>query len=104
MGAQGVAGDGEAEADAFSIGIAGGIEAGLSPEVASKLVIETIHGSAELLRRSADPVALRKMVTSPRGTTAAGIEKLEQHEFATAVQNAVLAAHARGIELGSEGA
>ena len=83
--------------------IAAGIEAGLSPEVASKLVIETIQGSAELLKRNADPILLRKMVTSPGGTTAAGIGELEEHGFATAVRNAVLAARARGIELGQEG-
>ena len=52
---------------------------------------------------SADPILLRKMVTSPGGTTAAGIGKLEEHGFATAVRNAVLAAQARGIELGQEG-
>ncbi|MEE2682060.1 MAG: pyrroline-5-carboxylate reductase [Planctomycetota bacterium] len=80
--------------------IAAGIESGLSPEISEKLVIETIHGSAELLRRRADPQLLRKMVTSPGGTTAAGIEQLEAHGVRNAVRNAVLAAKARGIELG----
>ena len=82
--------------------IAAGIEAGLSPEIAIKLVVETIHGSAELLKRSTDPQLLREMVTSPGGTTAAGIEQLEAHAVRTAVRNAVLAAKDRGVELGRE--
>ena len=74
--------------------------AGLAPEVAHKLVIETIHGSAALLRQDGDPESLRAKVTSPGGTTAAGIQQLEKQELRAAMQAAVEAARARGIELG----
>ena len=79
-----------------------GIRAGLSPDIARTLVIETIRGSAELLKQGGDPVALRKMVTSPGGTTAAGIEQLEQHDLHGTMRDAVRAAHARSEELGRE--
>ena len=80
--------------------IEAGINAGLTPEIAKKLVIETICGSAELLKRSGDPESLRKMVTSPGGTTAAGIDQLERQGLRTAMRDAALAAHDRGVELG----
>ena len=54
-----------------------GVEAGLPPELATKLARETVAGSGELLHRSHDLSAtLRKNVTSPGGTTAAALEVL----------------------------
>jgi pyrroline-5-carboxylate reductase len=54
-----------------------GIEAGLPPELATKLARETVAGSGELLHRSELPSAtLRQNVTSPGGTTAAALEVL----------------------------
>ena len=79
-----------------------GISAGLPPEVARTLVIETIRGSGELLKQSGDPVGLRKMVTSPGGTTAAGIRELEEHDLHRTMEKAVRSAHARSEELGRE--
>ena len=54
-----------------------GIEAGLPPELATRLARETVAGSGELLRRSeASSATLRQNVTSPGGTTAAALEVL----------------------------
>jgi pyrroline-5-carboxylate reductase len=54
-----------------------GVEAGLPPELATKLARETVAGSGELLRRSElDAATLRRNVSSPGGTTAAALEVL----------------------------
>jgi pyrroline-5-carboxylate reductase len=54
-----------------------GVEAGLPPELATRLARETVAGSGELLRRSeASSATLRQNVTSPGGTTAAALEVL----------------------------
>jgi pyrroline-5-carboxylate reductase len=54
-----------------------GVEAGLPPELATKLARETVAGSGELLHRSElDAATLRQNVTSPGGTTAAALEVL----------------------------
>jgi pyrroline-5-carboxylate reductase len=54
-----------------------GAEAGLDPELARKLVVETTAGTAELLRRH-HPADVRKAVTSPGGSTEAGLEALDR--------------------------
>ncbi|HET6838833.1 MAG TPA: pyrroline-5-carboxylate reductase, partial [Bradyrhizobium sp.] len=54
-----------------------GVEAGLPPELATRLARETVAGSGELLHRSdLSPATLRQNVTSPGGTTAAALEVL----------------------------
>ena len=81
--------------------IQGGIEAGLSPEDAQALTIQTMHGAAQLLQQpNADPAALRVAVTSPNGTTAAGLRTLEEHGLEEALIAAVAAATKRAEELG----
>jgi len=66
-----------------------GIADGLDPELARKLVTETAVGTAELLRRH-DPIALRRAVASPGGSTERGLEALEREgarrAFAAAVE------------------
>jgi pyrroline-5-carboxylate reductase len=57
-------------------------------------------GSAALLADRGDPAALRAMVTSPGGTTAAGLRALEEHAVRSAFLEAVMAAAARSAELG----
>lgn len=54
-----------------------GAAAGLDPELARELVVETTAGTAELLRRR-HPADVRKAVTSPGGSTEAGLEALER--------------------------
>jgi pyrroline-5-carboxylate reductase len=84
---------------------AAGAELGLSPEVAGILAAQTLHGAGKLLAESNDsPSELRRKVTSPGGTTAAGIAALEERDFAGAVAACLRAACKRGEELGKEAA
>jgi pyrroline-5-carboxylate reductase len=56
-----------------------GVRGGVPAEIAAQLVIETMAGSAALLReRDADTVGVRRMVTSPGGITARGVAALER--------------------------
>jgi pyrroline-5-carboxylate reductase len=80
--------------------IAAACEAGIEAEMADQMVRDLVAGSAELLLQRGDPVGLRAMVTSPGGTTAAGVAALEKHGFSEAVQAAVTAAAQRSRELG----
>lgn len=82
--------------------INGAVEAGLDPEVARELVHATLEGAAALLTEHKDAKALRAAVTSKGGTTAAAIEKLEDHGIHAAMRNAIEAATNRGRELDSE--
>jgi pyrroline-5-carboxylate reductase len=79
------------------------VHIGLPRDVARELVMETVLGAAHLLQKSGkDPAELRKMVTSPGGTTAAAIAKLEEADFASLILQAISAAHDRAKELGSK--
>lgn len=77
-----------------------GVEAGLTRATADALVRQLLVGSAELLAQGEPPADLRAKVTSPGGTTAAGIAVLEVHAVRTAFIEAVRAAAERGRELG----
>jgi pyrroline-5-carboxylate reductase len=78
-----------------------GVLAGLSREVAETLAFQTLLGSSRLLvDGSIGPAALRAAVTSPGGTTAAGLRELERHGVRAAFLDAVTAAAARSRELG----
>jgi pyrroline-5-carboxylate reductase len=84
--------------------VEGGVLAGLPREIASGLVVQTLLGSATLLAQSDEgPEALRAAVTSPGGTTAAGLRELEAHGVRAAMIDAVSAASARAAELGRAG-
>jgi pyrroline-5-carboxylate reductase len=78
-----------------------GVEAGLPPELATKLARETVAGSGELLHRSDLPSAtLRQNVTSPGGTTAAALEVLMGRDgMQSLLTRAVAAATRRSREL-----
>ena len=79
-----------------------GVLLGMPQDVARRLAIQTVLGSAELATRSGKhPAELRNMVTSPGGTTAAALLALEDGGFRAAVLNAVKAAYRRGEELGA---
>jgi pyrroline-5-carboxylate reductase len=80
--------------------IAAACEAGLEPHLADQMVTQLLSGSAELLAQRGDPVALRAMVTSPGGTTAAGISAMEDSGFRASIQAGVTAAAQRSRELG----
>jgi pyrroline-5-carboxylate reductase len=78
-----------------------GVFAGLPRDVSSRLAIQTLLGSARLLAETGEtPEALRAGVTSPGGTTAAGLRQLEAAGVRSAILEAVAAATARSRELG----
>ena len=80
--------------------IEAGILLGLSREISTELVIQTMLGSAKLLRdEGMHPVELREMVTSPGGTTIRAIRVLEQSGVRAAFLNAIQAAMERSQEL-----
>ena len=76
------------------------IDEGIERSMAERVVRQLLIGSATLLDREGDPTRLREQVTSPGGTTAAGIAALDQHGARTAIRAAVSAATARSRELG----
>jgi pyrroline-5-carboxylate reductase len=81
--------------------IAAGQDVGLPADIAEALTVQTLLGAATLLAGSTEgPEALRAAVTSPNGTTAAGIAVLEDRQLRDAVLAAVRAATARSRELG----
>ena len=82
--------------------IEGGVAAGLPRETAELLAGQTMLGAATLyVQGDQSPGDLRAAVTSPGGTTAAGLRVLEQRAVRAAVIDAVLAARDRSTELGS---
>src|SRR5215471_8542084 len=82
--------------------IEAGILLGLSREVSTRLVVQTMLGTAKLLRdEHVHPVELRETVTSPGGTTIRAIRELEQAGVRAAFLNAINAAMERSKELGS---
>ncbi len=77
-----------------------GVAAGLERGLAQTLALETILGSARLMARTqAEPEALRNQVTSPNGTTFAGLQRMEARDFRGMMRETVLAAKARSEEL-----
>ena len=80
--------------------VEGGVLAGLSRSNSKALVQQLLTGSAALLADRGDPADLRAMVTSPGGTTAAGLRVLEQHAVRSAMIEAVMAATERSRALG----
>jgi pyrroline-5-carboxylate reductase len=80
--------------------IEAGILLGLSREISTQLVVQTMLGTAKQLRdERLHPVELREMVTSPGGTTIAAIRELEQAGVRAAFLNAIQAAMDRSREL-----
>ena len=80
--------------------IEAGVAAGLPADVVEPMVTQLLLGSATLLARDGDPADLRAKVTSPGGTTAAGVAVLEAHALRATVAATVAAAAARSRELG----
>ena len=79
----------------------GGVKVGLSRPVATALAAQTVLGAARMiLDQNLTPEALKDMVTSPGGTTIAGVHALESGRLRAALINAVEAATCRSRELG----
>jgi pyrroline-5-carboxylate reductase len=81
-----------------------GVLLGLDREVSRVLSVQTLLGSARMLAESGESAeVLRANVTSPGGTTAAGLRALEERALRAALMAAVTAAAARSAELGRSG-
>ena len=79
----------------------GGVKMGLPRDVAETLAAQTLMGSAKLfLETRTNPGELKCMVTSPGGTTIAGVHELEKGGIRASLMNAVEAAAKRSMELG----
>jgi pyrroline-5-carboxylate reductase len=79
----------------------GGAAAGLPPELAAELAARTAAGAAEMILQTGETAAvLRERVTSPGGTTVAGLTVLTERGFYNAIVAAVEAAARRSAELG----
>jgi pyrroline-5-carboxylate reductase len=98
----GLSGSGPAYVMLFIEALAdGGVKAGLPRDVALLLAAQTVHGAAKLLIESGEhPARLKDMVTSPGGTTIAGVSVLEKAGVRGSVMAAVEAATLRAVELG----
>ncbi len=80
--------------------IEAGVHLGLPRTTATELVVQTVVGSAKLLRETGEhPTVLREQVTSPGGTTAAAIRQLEDHKVRAAFITAMEAARDRSSAL-----
>lgn len=78
------------------------IEKGLDKEVAKQLMTQTLKGVAQMLATSSDsPKTLREKITSPGGTTEAGLKALASHDFQKAVMNCLEQATDKSKELRS---
>ena len=83
--------------------MAAGATAGLDREMARQLTLQTVIGAAHmLLDTRAEPAILRQQVTSPGGTTQAGLEVLEAYQFQQGVTAAILRATERSREMGAQ--
>ncbi|WP_428115722.1 pyrroline-5-carboxylate reductase [Candidatus Poriferisodalis sp.] len=82
--------------------IEAGVLMGLTRPVATELANQTLLGASTLLGEGRSPADLRADVTSPGGTTAAGLRELERHGVRAAFAAAIEAATARSAELGGQ--
>jgi pyrroline-5-carboxylate reductase len=81
----------------------GGEKMGLGAKAALALATQTVLGAAQLAGETKmSPEALRKMVVTPGGTTAAGLAKMDEHKTADGLIAAVEAAAKRGAEMARE--
>jgi pyrroline-5-carboxylate reductase len=82
----------------------GGVAAGLPRAIATQLALQTLKGTVQLLQETGiHPAQLKDQVTSPGGTTIAGVAALESTGFRSALIQAVQAATKRSRELGAGG-
>lgn len=78
-------------------------ESGLDEQIAKELITQTVVGAGEMLKEVNEPVeVLRENITSPNGTTEAGLRTLDKHNFYQTIIECVNSARDRSIELGKE--
>ncbi|MFN8523188.1 MAG: pyrroline-5-carboxylate reductase [Chloroflexota bacterium] len=81
----------------------GGVRAGLPRDVATQLAVQTTLGTAQLVQQTGlHPGQVKDNVSSPGGTTIAGVHALERAGFRAALMDAVVAATQRSAELGKQ--
>ncbi len=98
--AAGVSGSGPAFIYAFAQALsAGAAELGVPQEKAEKYAIQTLVGAAEMLQKYGDAEKLKKAVCSPKGTTLAGLAKMDELGFENAVKAGIKGAYTRTLEL-----
>lgn len=97
----GLSGSGPAYVIEFIMALTdGGVYMGLPRETAYELALQTVFGTAAMLKGSSlHPAVLRDAVISPGGTTARGVAALDAHAFRKTVMDAVIAAAERSAEL-----
>ena len=79
-----------------------GVLLGIPRATATELAVQTLYGSAKMLRETGEhPTVLRENVTSPAGTTAAALRELDDHKVRAAFLRAMEAARDRSSELAS---
>ncbi len=99
----GMVGSGPAYAAIFAEALAdGGVRMGLSRKLAIELAGKLLITTGELLLRRVHPSILKDEVSSPGGTTIAGIAEIERYTFRAAIIEAVRAATERGQQLGED--
>ena len=77
------------------------VHIGLPRDIAQEMVLETLLGSGYLVQKSGkEPSELRRMVTSPGGTTAEALHQLEKEGFSNLILQAIIAAHDKARSLG----
>lgn len=82
---------------------AAGIACGLAPATADLLARETVIGAAKLMAHTGtEPEELRNQVTSPKGTTYAGLQILQARDFRGLLRDTTLASKARSAELSAQ--
>lgn len=80
-----------------------GVACGLPAETARLLALETVLGAAKLMAHTgAEPEELRNQVTSPKGTTYAGLQVLEARDFRGLIRDTARASQARSAELSAQ--
>lgn len=79
------------------------VKQGLTKEVARSLIIQTIEGAAAMLKETQEePAILRENVTSPNGTTAAGLQALADGHFKELIASCIVSASDRSRELANK--
>jgi pyrroline-5-carboxylate reductase len=97
----GLSGSGPAFVSLFIEALAdAGVQVGLSRQDATTLAVQTVLGASKMVEQTGEhPAILKNRVTSPGGTTAAGLYELESGGLRIAIANAVIAATKRSTEL-----
>lgn len=80
-----------------------GLKAGLHPEMARQIIAQTIIGAAKMIKEQDEaPTVLRENVTSPNGTTEAGLKALKLHGGGTAISQAIQQATNRSKQISTQ--